>query len=194
MSCPETQNSATGQGTSHESSDAKYLRRNPSGCCPEIGQSCIHSDGCSPPQRTLKSEHQFRTCRAEVRSNSLGPTSRTSDSVAGARFFWKIKKPERNPCKKSTGLEPPGKLGSNPEEKEGSQGTCLVENGASGGTRTPNLLIRSQKLYPIELRMLCNTSSLNCRKPLLPISVSSRMLASCRAGLTAVPKIPANGR
>ena len=25
--------------------------------------------------------------------------------------------------------------------------------GASGGTRTPNLLIRSQKLYPIELRM-----------------------------------------
>ena len=26
-------------------------------------------------------------------------------------------------------------------------------NGASGGTRTPNLLIRSQKLYPIELRM-----------------------------------------
>jgi membrane protein len=27
------------------------------------------------------------------------------------------------------------------------------KNGASGGTRTPNLLIRSQKLYPIELRM-----------------------------------------
>jgi hypothetical protein len=29
-----------------------------------------------------------------------------------------------------------------------------IENiGASGGTRTPNHLIRSQKLYPIELRM-----------------------------------------
>ena len=27
----------------------------------------------------------------------------------------------------------------------------LIINGASGGTRTPNRLIRSQKLYPIEL-------------------------------------------
>lgn len=29
----------------------------------------------------------------------------------------------------------------------------LQQNGASGRTRTYNLLIRSQKLYPIELRM-----------------------------------------
>ncbi len=27
--------------------------------------------------------------------------------------------------------------------------TCLVRSGALGGTRTPNLLIRSQMLYPL---------------------------------------------
>ena len=28
-------------------------------------------------------------------------------------------------------------------------------NGVPGGIRTPNLLIRSQKLYPVELQALC---------------------------------------
>ena len=36
-------------------------------------------------------------------------------------------------------------LGVNREE-------VRIKDGAPGGTRTPNLLIRSQKLYPIELR------------------------------------------
>ena len=30
----------------------------------------------------------------------------------------------------------------------------LVKSGTPGGSRTPNLLIRSQALYPIELRVL----------------------------------------
>ena len=29
---------------------------------------------------------------------------------------------------------------------------CFVINGVPGGIRTPNLLIRSQKLYPVELQ------------------------------------------
>ncbi len=29
----------------------------------------------------------------------------------------------------------------------------LLKNGTPGGSRTPNLLIRSQALYPIELRV-----------------------------------------
>jgi hypothetical protein len=33
----------------------------------------------------------------------------------------------------------------------------LVINSAAVGTRTPNLLIRSQMLYPIELRLLEKT-------------------------------------
>ena len=32
-------------------------------------------------------------------------------------------------------------------------GTTLKKNGTPEGTRTPNLLIRSQTLYPIELRV-----------------------------------------
>ena len=32
-------------------------------------------------------------------------------------------------------------------------GFTLIMNGTPGGSRTPNLLVRSQALYPIELRV-----------------------------------------
>ena len=38
------------------------------------------------------------------------------------------------------------------ERAERSRRLCVI-NGAPVGTRTPNLLIRSQTLYPIELRV-----------------------------------------
>src|SRR5688572_14956964 len=38
---------------------------------------------------------------------------------------------------------------------------ALLETGAPGGTRTPNLLIRSQTLYPIELRARTNIEKLS---------------------------------
>lgn len=41
----------------------------------------------------------------------------------------------------------------------------LIVNGASGRTRTCNLLIRSQKLYPIELRMRVWTATGKIARP-----------------------------
>src|SRR5690349_13436471 len=37
-------------------------------------------------------------------------------------------------------------------------GKRLVRRGALGGTRTPNLLIRSQMLYPLSYERLCRNS------------------------------------
>ena len=34
----------------------------------------------------------------------------------------------------------------------------MIKNGVPGGIRTPNLLIRSQKLYPVELQALISKS------------------------------------
>jgi hypothetical protein len=50
---------------------------------------------------------------------------------------------------------PPKMLKMRPDDDEGQAGrgmisvSCLVRGGALGGTRTPNLLIRSQMLYPL---------------------------------------------
>ena len=42
-------------------------------------------------------------------------------------------------------------------------------NGALGGIRTPNLLIRSQKLYPVELRVLVGGETItSCSNTQLP--------------------------
>ena len=38
----------------------------------------------------------------------------------------------------------------------GQAGFPLIESGTPGGSRTPNLLVRSQALYPIELRVQTN--------------------------------------
>ncbi len=48
-------------------------------------------------------------------------------------------------------------------DRNGSEGLapqafCLVKLGALGGTRTPNLLIRSQMLYPLSYERWCPDS------------------------------------
>ena len=42
-------------------------------------------------------------------------------------------------------------------KRAAERGACLID--APGGARTPNLLIRSQMLYPIELRALAVAQS-----------------------------------
>lgn len=56
---------------------------------------------------------------------------------------------ELDACRSATGESAPPNLASWRGVFEALQGTG--ENGAPGRTRTCNLLIRSQKLYPIEL-------------------------------------------
>ena len=47
------------------------------------------------------------------------------------------------------------------------------ESGTPGGTRIPNLLIRSQTLYPIELRVLCVIRGAERSRVLMQVSRKS---------------------
>ena len=53
----------------------------------------------------------------------------------------------------------------------------LTKGGTPGGTRIPNLLIRSQTLYPIELRVLCAECGEGKSPVLMPVSrISARFV------------------
>jgi hypothetical protein len=54
----------------------------------------------------------------------------------------------------------------------------LVRRGALGGTRTPNLLIRSQMLYPLSYERICNQA-------VYPLELTSVHLAMLTCGLAA---------
>ena len=80
----------------------------------------------------------------------------------------------------------------------------LLENGASGRTRTCNLLIRSQKLYPIELRTRWRVlRGRPARQAFLPVrherpAISKARTPSGRGSVqcacTPAPRPPAPGR
>ena len=71
-----------------------------------------------------------------------------SSSFTTPRYFTATQATRRK-----GGHEQPGAQGGKGNLLGDVPGAEGLLNGASGGTRTPNLLIRSQKLYPIELPM-----------------------------------------
>ena len=63
---------------------------------------------------------------------------------------WQERRAQRGTVEGGFGAE----QDQNPTEPERSEARNVLNPGTPGGTRTPNLLIRSQMLYPIELRAL----------------------------------------
>jgi hypothetical protein len=63
----------------------------------------------------------------------------------------------------------------------------LVRLGALGGIRTPNLLIRSQVLYPLSYER-ANSKATGCRSPLIEVANTWRRLGDLNPGWALRPK------